>query len=231
MCTSKGVYMRILIIGGGKATEELLKRLDLRKNQVTIVEKNPERRQEIMSNFDVVVIGKDASDPSLYTSDIKINEFDAIIALTDSDEVNMLSLAIARMHESKSQFRIANASDRKIADLIRHLQIGVPIIQPSVVASMIINYLFTIKNPLELARFKIGETDYYIYYVTIAESDKANGRKVSEIEKEPETGLLKILMIFDGEFFRPPSPDDDIKAGYQLVILSSLENINEYIKG
>lgn len=223
------VFTRILVIGGGKSTEELLKNLDLRKDQVTVVERDADRRQEIMSNFDVVVIGKDASDPSLYTSDVKVEQFDAVIALTDNDEVNILSLAIAEMHQVPH--RIARVSDRKIAELIRHLKLGIPVIQPSVVASMIINYLSTMKNSLELTRFKIEETEYYLYYVTIAENDQACGQKVNDIENRANPSLLKILMVFDGEFFRVPSPDDEVKPGYQLIVLSSLENIDSIVKG
>ncbi|MEM4620527.1 MAG: NAD-binding protein [Desulfurococcaceae archaeon] len=220
--------MKILIIGGGKSTEELLKNLDLRREEVTVVEKNPELRQEILSKFDVTVIGKDASDFSLY-SEVKMPEQDVVIALTESDEVNVLSLSIAKMHEIP--YRIALVSDRRIADLIRYLGIGIPVIQSSLVASVIMNYLFTMKNSIELMRFKIGEDEYHLYYVTVTENDQAIGQKITDIEKRAEPSLLKILMVFDGESFRAPMPDDEIKTGYQLIILSSLDNIDGIIKG
>lgn len=222
------IYTKTLIIGGGKTTEELLKRLDLRKNQVVIVEKNPERRQEIMSNFDVIVIGKDASDPSLYTNDIKIDQYDCVIALTDNDEVNILSLAIAKMHNVK--YRIARVSDPRIAELIERLELGTPVTQPSVVASIIKNYLFMPVNSVELTRFKIGEVEYYIHQVTALPNDEITGRKISDIEARGEGGLIKVLLIFDGEKFRPPSPEDEVKPGNQLIILSSFENIDSVIR-
>lgn len=59
-----GVVMKILIIGGGAVTQELLKAFEsekeLKRNEVVVVEIDAEKAEEISKAFDVVVIRGDA---------------------------------------------------------------------------------------------------------------------------------------------------------------------------
>jgi len=225
--------MRILIVGGGKTAEEVIKSLDLKKNTVYVVETRPERREAIMSKYDVVVISKDARDPSLYANDINMGQIDMVLALTDSDETNILVLAISKIYNVPH--RIARVNDRQLAELVRQLGLGIPITQPCMIASLISNYISTISNSVELTSFTVGESTYYIHLVTIAETDYSAGSKVEELERRAsENGVfLKVLLIFDNESFRVPKSDEEIKPGYQLIILSSAgrDSVDEIIKG
>lgn len=218
--------MRILIVGGGKVAEELLNFIDLKKHQVYLVEKNLDRRQELMSKFDVFVIGKDATDVSLYASDINMEQIDMVIALTSSDEVNLLVLAIAKIYDVPH--RIARVTDRRIADLIRELGLGIPISQPSIIASTIRNYMIATTSSLELTSFNIGKNIYYLYLVSLAETDFAAGTKLNDLNL-PED--VRVLLVFDGISFKPPSENEELKPGYQLIVLSSTKDVERYFKG
>jgi len=223
--------VRILIVGGGKSAEEVVRSIDLKENQVYIVEVNPERKQELMSKYDVVVIGRDARDPSLYTSEIDLSQIDMVLALTDSDEINVFVLAIAKIYNVPH--RIARVSDKKVAELIRQLELGVPIAQPCIVSSLIKNYIETVTSSSRLASFSIGDNTYFIHLVTTSEADLSVGGKIEDLERRAqETGVfLKVLLLFDGEKLRVPEPSEEVKAGYQLIILSSAEDIDRVVKG
>ncbi|MET1159840.1 MAG: TrkA family potassium uptake protein [Thermoprotei archaeon] len=224
------LILKILLVGGGKVAEELLNQIDPKKHQVYVVEKDPERRQELMSKFDVYVIGKDATDISLYTSDIKLDQIDMVIALTSNDEVNLLVLAIAKIYEVP--YRIARVTNKKIAELIRSLGLGMPISQPSIVASTIKNYIDAMISALELAAIQLGsgnkKEEYKLYVITVTENDIVNGVKIGRLELPEDTN---IILVFDGEGFKPPDPELELKAGYQLIVLSKLDNIESYFKG
>ena len=214
--------LRILIIGGGAVAEELLSKLDLKKHEVIVVEKDPVRRKDLALKYDVVVIDRDATDVSLYTSDVRMDEIDVVIALTGRNEINLFALAIARMYNIP--FRIAKVTDIRIAELLQKLGLGVPISQPSIIASMIASYLDSILEPSKLG--KIG--DSYIYIVTLAETDKAVERKIADLNLPDD---IKIVTIFDGTKIFFPSPDTVLKSGYQLLILSRSSDITRYFKG
>lgn len=223
--------MRILIVGGGKVAEELLKHIDPKKNQIYIVEKNPERRQVLMSKYDVFIIGKDASDVSLYASDVKLEQIDMVLALTNNDEVNILVLAIAKIYNVP--YRIARVSDRKIAEVVRELGLGIPLSQPSIIASMIKNYLTAITTSLKLTSINLDGRNYHVYLLTISETDFASGMKIHDLERQAiEQGvIIKVLLVFNGEEFIQPNPDEELKPGYQILVLSSAPNVEKIIKG
>ncbi len=214
--------MKILIVGGGKVAEELLRRLDLKKHQVYVVEKDPVRRQEISSSFDVFVIGKDATDVSLYTTDLQMEQIDMVIALTGSNEVNLLVLAIAKLYNVPH--RIAKVTDHRLADLLYELELGIPITQPSIVASMISNYLESVTTTLPLGT--IG--NYHLYILSLAETDIVVGSKIRELNL-PED--VRIILVFDGRDFKPPREDLVLKPGYQLLVLSKIRDVEKYFKG
>ncbi len=214
--------MKILIIGGGSVAEELLSKLDLKKHEVIVVERDPVRRKDLALKYDVVVIDRDATDVSLYTSDVRMDEIDAVIALTGRNEINLFALAIAKMYNIP--FRIAKVTDKRIAELLQRLGLGVPISQPSLIASMIASYLDSILEPSRLGR--IG--DSYIYMVTLAETDKAADRKIADLNL-PED--IRIVTIFDGTKIFFPTPDTVLRSGYQLLILSRLQDVTRYFKG
>ncbi len=223
--------MRILIVGGGKVAEELIKHIDPKKNQVYIVEKNPERRQELMSKYDVFIVGKDATDVSLYASDVRMDQIDMVLALTNNDEVNILVLAIAKIYNVP--YRIARVNDHKIAELVRELGLGIPISQPSITASMIKNYIIAITSSVELTNINLGNRTYYVYLLTVSETDFAAGMKIEDLERQAmERGvILKILLVFNGEEFKPPEPSEEIKPGYQIIVLSSAVDVEKIVKG
>ncbi|ABN70195.1 TrkA-N domain protein [Staphylothermus marinus F1] len=214
--------MRILIVGGGKVAEELLRRLDLKRHQVYVVEKDPVRRQEISSNFDVFVIGKDATDVSLYTTDLQMEQIDMVIALTGSNEVNLLVLAIAKLYNVPH--RIAKVTDHRMADLLYELELGIPVTQSSIVASMISNYLESVVSSLPIGSFG----DYYLHLISLAETDMVVGSKIKELNL-PED--IRILLVFDGRDFKPPMDEIELKPGYQLIVLSKIRDIEKYFKG
>ncbi len=214
--------MKILIVGGGRVAEELLGMLDLKKHQVYVVEKNPARRAELSGKYDIFVIGKDATDVSLYTTDLQMDQIDMIIALTGSDEVNLFVLAIAKLYNVPH--RIAKVTDHRIADLLYELGLGVPITQSSLVASTISNYLDSVIGPKFLGT--IGE--YYLFLISLSETDIAVGTEIKDLDLPEE---IKIILIYDGRSFRPPRGDDKLMPGHQLLILSKIRDVERYFKG
>jgi len=192
-------------------TEELLKRIDLRSNQVIVVEKDPDKCSQIGSRYDVLVVNKDATDISLYTSDISLSDLDAILALTDRDEVNILTLTIAKLY--RVPFRIARVKSPKVAELITDLNLGIPITMPSVFADVVSGYLESVNEPKVLGRF--GE--FILYRITINETDRAVNKKINELDL-PEA--VKIILMFDGSSLFFPTGDERLMPGHQLIVIS-----------
>jgi trk system potassium uptake protein TrkA len=225
--------MKILIIGGGPVTQELLKAFEsekeLKRNEVVVVEIDAERAEEISKAFDVVVVKGDARDISLYESQIAsltpLSDFDAVLALTDREEVNIFALTIARHYGSA--VRLARVKNVKVGEVVSRLELGVPIIVPTIVSNFIKTYLQTLLQPR-----LVGEVDEYkIYCLTTTGTDRVVNKKIEELQL-PED--VKVLFVFDGTKLYVPSKEEVIKEGYLLYVLaktSDISVISEIFKG
>ncbi|RLG89063.1 MAG: potassium transporter TrkA [Thermoprotei archaeon] len=214
--------MKILIIGGGVVTKELLRIMNLKKNQAVIVEKDPNKCADIGSKYDVIVINKDATDISVYTSDISMPDLDAVLALTDRDEVNVFALTIAKLYNIP--LRLARVKDPKIAELVVQLGLGIPISVPAITADLVKGYLESIREPQVMGVFG----DYKLFRITITETDKVVGKSLREINLPPDT---YILFMFDGTNIKIPDKDSKLLSGNQLIVLTKSSDIIKVFKG
>jgi trk system potassium uptake protein TrkA len=215
-----------LIAGGGGTVEALLRDPSFRElvDQVVVIESDPKRRVELERLSDVLVIEGDASDASVYDN-INMGEIDAVLALTNRDEVNFLVLAIASQY--KVPIRIGVFKEQKIAEIVKNLKLGIPIVRPAIISGEIKRILSTLRSPMELCSTPIGE--YKIYLVTVHEDDLAAGVKVEELNLEEDDAY--ILFIHNGGKLIPPGRNVEIQPGYSLFILARDEKFLAKIKG
>jgi trk system potassium uptake protein TrkA len=87
--------LNIIIVGCGKVGATLIERLIPEGHDITIIDTSAERVQEITNAYDVMgVVGNGAS----YSVQMEagIEDADLIIAVTASDELNLLCCTIAK---------------------------------------------------------------------------------------------------------------------------------------
>ena len=87
--------MKIIVVGAGKVGYTLAQRLAQEDHDVIVVEQNGERRAIIESNLDVMTVEGNGASPQLL-ADIGIHDVGMMIAVTDSDEVNMIACLAAK---------------------------------------------------------------------------------------------------------------------------------------
>lgn len=85
--------MKILICGAGQVGSSIARQLAREGNEITLIDQNAELIQEINSNLDVKAIVGHASHPSVLEA-AGIEEADMLIAVTYSDEVNIVACEI-----------------------------------------------------------------------------------------------------------------------------------------
>jgi trk system potassium uptake protein TrkA len=85
--------VNIIIAGAGRVGYRLAGTLSHRHN-VTIIDQRPSALQQLQESIDVFTIAGNIEDPDTYAP-LKNRRFDIFIAVTDSDEANILSTLIA----------------------------------------------------------------------------------------------------------------------------------------
>lgn len=84
--------MDIIIAGAGRVGFRLAKTLSIRHN-VVVIDKNANALQRLSESIDILTIYGDVEDPDTYNSLID-KDFDIFIAVTDNDELNIISTLI-----------------------------------------------------------------------------------------------------------------------------------------
>ena len=99
--------MRIIIAGAGKVGYMVAKNF-MANNDVTIIDKNEAAIKKIEENLDVMAICGDTENPHTYSS--VDSDIDLFIAVTDSDEVNLVAALIIDKiaHVEKKIVRLKN---------------------------------------------------------------------------------------------------------------------------
>ena len=92
--------MKVVILGAGKRGTLLARHLIQEKRDVVIIESDPKRASEIQSKLDcMVVVGSGTDIEKLREADVK--KASSFIAVTDSDEVNLVACGLVENIETR----------------------------------------------------------------------------------------------------------------------------------
>ncbi len=100
--------MRVLIIGGGRVGQELLKILVDEGNEVTIIEKSREICERMADTFDAMVICGDGTDGEFLESS-NIEDTDVVIATLGNDNDNLMLCQLVKKKYDKRVVVRANS--------------------------------------------------------------------------------------------------------------------------
>ena len=91
----KGLVMKIILVGGGKVGTALARQLSEEGHNVTVVDTNKARVEHLTESYDVLgIVGNGSSITTL--SEAGIEDADVFIAVTGSDELNLLCCMFAK---------------------------------------------------------------------------------------------------------------------------------------
>ncbi len=102
----------VIVIGGGKVGFYLTKHLLDRNYEVTLIEKNPKRAEEITAQLgDVVLVGD--GDEMSFLSTTGMERADVVVAVTGDDEDNLIACQLAKrqFHVRRTVARVNNPAN------------------------------------------------------------------------------------------------------------------------
>ena len=149
--------MNIVIIGAGKLGKILTKHSLDEKHDITIIDKNANRIEEIVNELDVVgYCGNGAS----YQTQLNayVNKSDILIATTPSDELNILCCLVAKKLGVKQTIaRVRNPEYEKQVSMM-HDELGISMtINPERDSANEISRMLQFPGALKVERFAKGK--------------------------------------------------------------------------
>ena len=136
----------VMIVGGGQITYYLAKQIISKGMQVKIIESNRERCVELCELLpEATIINADGTDQNVLISE-KLESADSFIALTKSDEINLI---IAMFAKSKNVPKvITRINHSRYMDVVQNLEIDSFISQHLITSDLIARYVRAMQNTL-----------------------------------------------------------------------------------
>ena len=222
--------MNILILGAGRVgSASAIQLASEQDNEVTVVDMDDERLDKLSSKSDLRVIEGNASHPNILMSAGAENA-DMLIAVTSSDEVNMVSCQIAStLFNTQTKIaRIRQAEYTKHSDLFSEGNIPVDfILSPE---ALVTNYIAeVIEHPGAFQVLNFAEGKIKMVGVKTKQHGFLVDRPISHLHEHLGNEKVRIAAVYrDGEMISPGGATV-IKEGDEVYFIAAPEDIDYMI--
>ena len=212
--------MRIVIVGAGEVGYHIASRLALEKKDVVVVDNDPEALHRVFDNLDVQAVQGCGSSP-VVLEEAGISEADILLAVTDSDETNLVAAFFANILSPATTklARIRSEEYLLYQDVLKQdpYRIDV-IINPEAEAVKTLERLLRVPGAVDVGEFAEGRVK--VIGVRLDSNCPITGTKLVDFRKK--TGKKKILVvaIIRNESFIIPSGEDQLQEGDTIYFVS-----------
>ena len=217
--------MQIILVGGGKVGVALARQLCEEGHNVTVIDINKARVEHIVERYDVMgVVGNGTSISTL--KEAGIENTDVFIAITGSDELNLLCCMFAKKAGSRHTIaRVRNPSYSHELDFIRH-QIGISaIINPEMAAAKEISRLLRFPGASKIDTFAEGRVQ--LIKVPLTEAQSLDGVAIREIPAKLKSDIL-VCAVERGAEVIIPDGNFVLRSGDVVTFLATPEKAHQF---
>lgn len=221
--------MDIILVGGGEVGYSLAERLTEENHNVVVIDKNEEALERAGDNLDVMTIEGSAASVTML-NEAGARDADILIAVTDSDEMNMICCLLAkRLGVKKTVARIRNPEyEHEHYMLHEELEIDV-IINPERMAAMEISRLLRFPLAMNIESFCKGRVEMIEFRAK--PDDPFIGKTLMELSntKLKKTPVLFSAIVRNGESFIPNGGSRILEGDY-VYVMGEAAHITTFFK-
>jgi len=216
--------MKVIIVGAGEVGFHIADRLSREGHDVTLIERNAEKEASIRSKVDALVLaGSGASADVLHEA--AVEEADLFIAVTDLDEVNLVSCMLANEYGVKRIIaRIKSLEYARSEWKANAAKLGIDLlINPENVVAEEICRIVSYPAATEVAEFAEGRVVFLGY--PVAEGSPLAGISLRELGDVRGIYRLVVTALKRGPETIVPRGDDVIQAGDTVYFVCRREEL------
>jgi len=218
--------MRVVVLGAGEVGYHLAERLSREKEDVVIIESDPERADFAAQQLDVMtVVGNGASLSVLEKARVK--EARTLLAVTSSDEVNLVAcLAAKRLGVEYTVARISNPEYYSRGSVLSREQLGIDLmVNPERECARETFQLLKTPAITDVSDFADGRLQ--LIGLKVREGAPVAGRTIAELRADDLAGgyhYVTAAILRNGRT-QIPKADSTIEAGDQIYLLAPTSEI------
>ena len=217
--------MKIIIVGCGKVGQTLAEKLNVDDHDVTVVDVSAEKVKTVSERLDILgVVGNGASHTTLQEAGIA--KADLFIAVTRSDELNLLCCMIAKKEgHCHTIARVKNPEySQETAYLKRELGLSM-VINPEYAAAEEIARVLRFPAAVKIEPFAKGKVELIKF--KLPQGNKLVGLSVKEMAMKLSPNVL-VCMIERGEETYIPNGDSTFEERDLISIVATPKNAVEF---
>lgn len=220
--------MNIIIVGCGKVGQALVKQLSFEEeHNLTVIDLRANVVQDLTASFDIMgYVGSGASLDTLL--DAGIEEADILIAVTGSDELNLLTCLIARKSgHCETIARVRNPEYGKELNLFKE-DLGLAmIINPEYTAANEIARLLRFPSAIQIDTFAKGRIE--ILKFKVPEGSVLDKLRIADMNQKLKLDVLVCGVERDSSVYIPGG-DFVLRSGDLVSIVASIESCAAFFK-
>jgi len=211
--------MRIMIVGAGMIGQHLSEKLSGEGQEVVLVDSDEKKLRRLERELNVMpVVGSGASPRVLEKAGIE--QTDLFIAVTDSDEINLIACIISRQYKVKTRIARVRNEDFYAQGTSRvEKTLGIDlVISPDLAMTEEILRLITLSQAVEVAEFGHGQVDLLGYQAKAGHP--CVGSTLAELRDLQRTYHFLVVAITRGETTIIPRGDDKVEVDDKLYLVA-----------
>ena len=222
--------MKIIILGAGQVGSSVAANLCSEANDITLIDHDPAPLRNLQERLDLKTVTGVASYPSTLAQ-AGARDADMIIAVTNSDEINMVACQVAytMFHTPMKIARVRNNEYLNSTGFFAQEAMPVDVlISPEQVVTEYIARLIGVPGALQVMDFASGRVQ--MVALKILPQSMLVGNRISELSGRLPTIEFRIVSIFRGGQTIIPDGDTEILAGDEVFIIGAPKHIRNLLK-
>ena len=217
---------KIVVVGAGTTGFQLARQLVADNQDVTLIERDADTAKYALNHLDCMVITGTGNDLRLLRQ-AGIEDAEFFIALTDSDEFNMVACGLAS-REFSVPFKIARVRNQQYdarSPLFAGSMLDIDyIVNPEIEAARAI--VQTVEHGATSEIVTLADTDIEMRVLPIMADSAFCGRTIAQARAELPLEFL-VCGLLRGERFYLPRGDTRVREGDELYLSASEEVLNQ----
>lgn len=223
-----GNLMKIIIVGGGKIGATLIESLESEGHDITVIDNDQRVIDDISNIYDVMcVCGNGVDNETL--NEAEVSKAELLIAVTNSDEINMLICFIAKkMGAAYTVARVRNPefNDKQIGQVKQYLDLSLTINPEFLAALEIFNIL---KLPAAINIETFSRRNFSMIELLLKEGTHFDGMSLIELRKKYNLNFL-ISVVKRGNEVYIPDGNFVLKTGDHICLTANFIEIQKLLK-
>ena len=217
--------MKIIILGAGQVGASLAEHLADEQNDITLVDINGDRLRELQDRLDIGTVAGQASNPDVLLR-AGAEDADLLIAVTNSDEINMVACQVAySLFRTPTKIsRIRSKAYLEQRSLFNNDAIPIDvIISPELLVTRYIHRLIEHPGALQVLDFAGGKVQ--LAAVRAYYGGPMVGNELREIRSHMPNVNTRVAAIFRRDSAIMPTKDTVVEADDEVFFIAAKEDI------